>query len=227
MHQEKHGIIITIDGPAGSGKTTTAKGVAEKLSYLHLDSGALYRAATLQALRSKIDLQNKDSVVHAVEKANIDLFKENGYLRVVLNGKDVTDAIRLPEVTKAIKYVASNPAVRDILTRKQRDLAGNGGVVVEGRDTGTVVFPNADLKIYLDASIEERAKRRHLELASKGIHVDLDKLRDEIENRDRSDSARKYSPLKKPEDAIVLNTSDLTIEQQVDFVVREARKCGA
>ncbi|NIA28905.1 MAG: (d)CMP kinase [Actinobacteria bacterium] len=220
-------MTITIDGPAGSGKTTTAKKVAEKLGYLHLDSGALYRAATLQALRLKIDLQNKDLVVHAVEKANIDLFKENGCLRIYLNGKDITDAIRLPEVTKAIKYIASNPAVRDILTCKQRNLAQNGSVVVEGRDTGTVVFPNADLKIYLVASIEERAERRHLELSSKGITVDFKKLRDEIENRDHSDSARKYSPLKKPEDAIVLNTSDLTIEQQVDFVVREARKRGA
>ncbi len=227
MHQEKYGIIITIDGPAGSGKTTTARKVAEKLGYLHLDSGALYRAATLQTLRSKIDLQNEELVVYGVESANIDLVKENNILRIYLNGRDVTDVIRLPEVTKAIKYVASIPAVRDILTIKQRNLAQNNSVVVEGRDTGTVVFPNADLKIYLVASIEERAKRRHLELASKGINVDLRRLHEEIENRDIADSARKYSPLKKPKDAIVLNTSDLTIEQQVDFVVREARKRGA
>ncbi len=224
MHQGKHGIIITIDGPAGSGKTTTAKNVAEKLGYLHLDSGALYRAATLQALHLKIDLQNGDLVAHAVEKANIDLVKENKILRVYLNGENITDAIRLPEVTEAIKYVASIPAVRDILTQKQRTLAQNGSVVVEGRDTGTVVFPNADLKIYLVASIEQRAKRRHLELFAKGIDVELKKLREEIEARDRSDSARKYSPLKKPDDAIVLNTSDMSIEQQVDFVVQEARK---
>lgn len=227
MHQEKQGIIITIDGPAGSGKTTTAKNVAEKLGYLHLDSGALYRAATLQVLQLNIDVKNENSIIQAVKKANIELVKNDGGLHVYLNSNDVTDAIRLPEVTKAIKYVASIPAVRDILTDKQRALAKNGSVVVEGRDTGTVVFPDADLKIYLDASIEERAKRRRLELVAKGIDVELQQLREEIEARDRSDRARKYSPLKKPDDAIVLNTSALSIEQQVDFVVQEARKRGA
>jgi len=223
----KKKIVITIDGPAGSGKTTTARRVAEALGYLHLDSGALYRAVTLKVLRSGVDIHDEARVAQIAKSCDLLLQFENGILKVFLDGQDVTEAIRSPEVTEAIAPIAANPMVREILTQKQRDMANGHGVVVEGRDTGTVVFPDADLKIYMVASIEQRAKRRYEELASKGIKIDFDKLVQDIKKRDESDATRAHSPLKKPDDAIVLDTTGLTIDEQVEFVVNKARELGA
>ena len=224
MPKPKNKICIAIDGPAGSGKSTTAKMVAEKLGYLYLDTGAMYRAVTLNALQNKIDLHNEDKIVEIAENSDIKFEKTDHTLKTFLNGVDVTEAIRTPEVTKSIAPVAANPRVRAILVKKQHEFMKNGGVVAEGRDIGTNVFPNAELKIFLVASIEERAKRRYKELIKKGFQVDLDELKTEIKIRDSNDTSRKTNPLKQAPDAILVDTSKLSIAQQVDFVLQKARE---
>jgi len=224
---KRKSFIITIDGPAGSGKSTTAKLVAQSLGFLHLDTGAMYRAVTLAAIREKADFGNEKQIVEIAKKSKIDLRPQGSVLRVFLNKEEVTDAIRLPEVTEAIGPVAGNPDVREILVELQRTFAKGEGVVAEGRDIGTVVFPDADLKIYMVASLEERARRRQAEMAQNGIQICSDELMANIKRRDDDDSLREHSPLKKPEDALVLDTSGMSIEQQVDFVVDAARQRGA
>ena len=227
MEQKKKKFAITIDGPAGSGKTTTAKRVARELDFLHLDSGALYRAVTLKVLRSGVDPGDDERVAEIAEKCDLQLKYFDNSLHVYLDGQDVTRKIRTPEVTAAISPVAANPRVREILTARQRELARDKGVVVEGRDTGTVVFPDADLKIFMVASIEERASRRFEELTEQGIKVDYQDLVQQIRQRDENDRTRKHSPLKKPKDAVVLDTTGLSIDEQVQFVVQKARERGA
>lgn len=218
--------IITIDGPAGSGKSTTAKEVARRLGFLHLDSGAMYRAATLLVLHKGLESAPTDSLVRAIAQAEIELDYSDNVLRVLLNATDVTQKIRGPEVTAAIAPVAANPKIRHILVAKQRNIAHNTNVVAEGRDMGTVVFPDADLKIFMIASIAERAERRYNELAAKGIKVDFDGLMNEIGERDRNDSNRLFSPLKRAADAVELDTTGKTIEEQVQFVICKAMECG-
>ena len=215
-------ICIAIDGPAGSGKSTTAKLVAEKLGYLHLDTGAMYRAVTLNVLRNNIDIYDENKVVEIAKMSDIKLEKAGKLLKVYLNATDVSEEIRTPQVTKSIAPIAANPRVREILVDKQRQFMKNGGVVAEGRDIGTNVFPNAELKIFLVASIEERAKRRYKELTEKGTQVDMDELIADIKIRDSHDTGRKTNPLKQAPDAILLDTSNLSIAQQVDFVIQKA-----
>jgi len=227
LEQKKKKFVITIDGPAGSGKTTTAKRVARELGFLHLDSGALYRAVTLKVLCSGVDPSDEERVAEIAGKCDLQLKYFDNSLHVYLDGEDVTQEIRTPEVTAAISPVAANAQVRQILTARQRELARGNGVVVEGRDTGTVVFPDADLKIFMVASIEERARRRYEELMEKGIKVDYQSLVEQIRQRDENDRTRKHSPLKKPEDAVVLDTTGLSIDEQVRFVVQKARERGA
>lgn len=227
MQINKKPITITIDGPAGSGKTTTAQRVAKKLGYLHLDSGALYRAATLKALNRNVSLDDSSAVCRLVENSDFELVQNSDHLKVLLDGKDVTQEIRSPRVTQSISKVASNPKVRAVLTRIQREIASRYGVVAEGRDTGSVVFPDAELKIYMIASLDQRVKRRQAELEEKGMHIDGDELRRQIEERDRSDQQRTHSPLVRPQDAIDIDTSKLSIDEQVDIIVREAIKRGA
>ncbi len=215
-------ICIAIDGPAGSGKSTTAKLVAEKLGYMHLDTGAMYRAVTLNVLQNNIDIHDETKVVEIARLSDIKLEKTNNILKVYLNGTDVSQEIRTPRITSSIAPIAANPRVREILVAIQRRIMKNGGVVAEGRDIGTNVCPNAELKIFLVASIEERAKRRYKELAEKGIRVDMDELISDIKVRDSHDTGRKTNPLKQAPDAVLLDTSDLSIDQQVDFVIRKA-----
>lgn len=215
-------ICIAIDGPAGSGKSTTAKLVAERLGYLHLDTGAMYRAVTLNVLQNNIDIYDENKVVEIARMSDIKLEKSDNVLKVYLNGTDVSQEIRTPQVTKSIAPIAANPRVREILVAKQRQVMKNGGVVAEGRDIGSNVCPNAELKIFLVASIEERAKRRYKELTEKGIQVDMDELIADIKLRDSHDTGRKANPLKQAQDAVLLDTSNLTIAQQVDFVIRKA-----
>ncbi len=220
-------IIITIDGPAGSGKSTTARNVARRLGYLYLDSGALYRAITLAALERQVDFTNPDALVRIAENVTIVLEPDENELIVRLDGVDVTQAIRLPRVTQAIGPVAANAGVRKALLKQQRSMAAQGGIVAEGRDMGTVVFPEADLKFFLIASIAARAQRRMRELEKKGIHIDLDTLIQEIRKRDDDDSSRDVSPLRKPNQSIEIDTTGLSIEQQVDHIVRIAVEYGA
>jgi len=220
-------LVIAIDGPAASGKSTTAKLVAESLGYVHVDTGAMYRAATLKVLRSGIPPADATAAADLVESAHIELRREGGkMLRVVLDGEDVTDEIRTPAVTRAVSAVSSIRRVRDVMVREQRRMGaeGGGGIVLEGRDIGTVVFPDADLKFFLIAGIEARARRRSRELRERGIDADPGALRDEIRERDRFDSTRTESPLRKADDAIELDTSDMTIEEQVAVVVGTVRR---
>ena len=220
-------VIITIDGPAGSGKSTTAKLVAQKLGYLYIDTGAMYRAMALKTLQQGIDPKDKDAVAELVDRTEIELKQQEGALRVYLDGMDVTAKLRLPEVTKAVTPVCQVNRVRQVLVEQQQRIGLNGGVVMEGRDIGTVVFPQAGLKIFLDASLEERAKRRHPELKAQGVEIPLEQLKEQIAQRDREDTNRDQAPLKKAEGAILIDTTGLTVEQQVDKIVNLAKSLSA
>lgn len=222
MTQRK--LVIAIDGPAASGKSTTAKLVAARLGYLHIDTGAMYRAITLKVLRSGLQGFYSKRIAELVSNTSIELQPVNGSLKILLDGEDVSESIRSPEVTTAVSSVSSIRQVRQVLVNEQRRIGRQGGVVLEGRDIGTVVFPDADLKIFMIASIEARAVRRQRELRQNGIETNLDTLKSEIRQRDEKDSTRDESPLKKADDAIELDTSDMTIEQQVEFVVRKAQE---
>ncbi len=215
-------IVIAIDGPAASGKSTTAKLTAERLKYLHVDTGAMYRALTLKIIENNIDPEDEKSVYDAIRDCKIEFERKNKVTKVLLNGNDVTETIRNKEVTSAVSAISSYKRVRDLMVAQQRRMCADGGVVLEGRDIGTVVVPNADLKIFMIASIEERAKRRLNELAEKGNTADFEDLIKDINERDTKDSNRTESPLKKADDGIILDTSNLTINQQVDFIVNKA-----
>lgn len=220
-------IIIAIDGPAGSGKSSTATRVAEVLDYLLLDTGAMYRAVTFLVLRDGGDPNDLIASSAAAQHADIQFQRHKNGQRVFLNGQDITRVIRKPLVTNNIAPVAANPKVREILVEKQREIGKNGGIVAEGRDIGTVVFAHAELKVFMIASIQERASRRAEELRGQGIPVDFEKLVEEIKLRDKSDATRQHGALKKAPEALLLDTSNMTIEQQVDFIVSEAKKRGA
>lgn len=217
-------IVIAIDGPAASGKSTTAKLVAERLGYLFVDTGAMYRAVTLKVLEKGIDPKDSDAIARLLEKTEVKLELNNGRLKLLLDGVDVTNKIRKPEITRAVSTVSSIKKVREAMVREQRRMGEQGGIVLEGRDIGTVVFPNADLKIFMVANVRERAKRRQKDLAEQGTKVDLQELIHEIEERDKRDSTREASPLKRAPDAIELDNSELTLEQQADFIVEKALK---
>ena len=216
--------IVAIDGPAGSGKSTTARLAAERLGYLYLDTGAMYRAVTLKALREGVDVRDEEQVAKLAEDARIDLVMRDGKLTVLLDGEDVTEAIRMPEVNRNIGPVADNPEVRRILVERQRQMGARGGVVAEGRDIGTVVFPDAEVKLFLTALPHERARRRHKELLGKGVNLPLSNVLEEIEKRDQEDMSRPVGALRKAPDAIELDTTGLSVEEQVAEVVRLARE---
>jgi len=217
-------IVIAIDGPAASGKSTTAKYVAERLGYLHIDTGAMYRAITLRVLEEGIPLDDEKRIRELAERCEIQLVRTPDSLRVYLDGRDVTKEIRTPAVTRAVSAVSSYQAVRDVLVREQRRMAAEGGVVLEGRDIGTTVLPQADLKVFMVAGVRERARRRRKELEQLGVQTDEVMLAKELEERDRLDATRTASPLQKAPDAVELDTSNLTIEQQVEIVVRMAKE---
>jgi cytidylate kinase len=217
-------LIIAIDGPAGSGKSTTARLLAKRLGYTYLDTGAFYRALTLKVLESGVSPEDGAGVVQLAEKTTIDLQPQEDKNRVWLDGRDVTQKIREPRVTNAISPISENPKVRALMVQKQRAIGHNGGVVMEGRDIGTVVFPDADLKIFMQASLDERARRRQEELAAMGITRDMDILREEIARRDQKDANRKVAPLVCASDAILLDTTQMTIQQQVEFIVQALEK---
>jgi cytidylate kinase len=217
-------IAIAIDGPAASGKSTTAKLVAHKLGYLHIDTGAMYRAITLKALDEKIDLSDKNKIVRLARTSTIRLEVENCTTKVFLEGIEVTKRIRTQLVSRSVSTVSSYEGVREVMVQEQQKMAASGGVVLEGRDIGTVVLPKAELKIFMVASVEERARRRKGELTLVGIEANQDDLIKEIEMRDQKDSTRAVSPLRKAPDAIELDTSHLTIEEQVDFILERAKE---
>jgi len=215
-------LVIAIDGPAASGKSTTARLAAERLGYLHVDTGAMYRAVTLKVLRAGVRPDDQEGVNRLVSSTRVELRRADEEIRVILDGQDVTDGIRTSEVTGAVSAVSRFRRVRERMVEEQRRIGNGQGIVLEGRDIGTVVFPNADLKIFLVAGIESRARRRQAELRAQGVEIDMEQLVEEIEERDSLDSTRMESPLRKAPDAVVLDTSNLTIDEQVEFVVQKA-----
>jgi len=212
-------ISVAIDGPAAAGKSTVAKIVAEQFAYIYIDTGAMYRALTLKALNNHINIESENDLYHLLLNSDLVLKpSENGQL-VFLDGENVTEAIRLPMVTNSVSAVAKHASVRKEMVRIQQELAGNGGIVMDGRDIGTHVLPNAELKVFLIASVEERANRRHTENVAKGIPSDLETLKQEIAARDRYDSEREVAPLKKAEDAIEIDTTSLNIHQVAESII--------
>lgn len=213
-------LIIAIDGPAGAGKSTVAQIVARQLKYTYIDTGAMYRAVTWQVMQSDVDAGDAEAVQKIVCTMQIGLQYVNGKMRVTANGVDITEEIRLPEVSRVVSEVAKLAVVRTAMLTLQQQMALQGGVVMDGRDIGTHVLPNADLKIFLTASIEERAKRRWLELAEKGLSVELKDLQEEIYRRDKADSERTVAPLVQAKDAILLDTTELSIDGAVNAILR-------
>ena len=213
-------ITIAIDGPAASGKSTVAKQVAKALNYIYIDSGAMYRALTLKALRNNI----KANDIVALEKMTKESKIELDGVHIYLDGEDVSSAIRGIDVTNNVSEVCSHKAVRKEMVNLQKEYGKRGGIVMDGRDIGTTVFPHAELKIYQIASVEERANRRYKENMEKGIACDLETLKKEIEVRDYKDSTRSVSPLRKASDAIELDTSNLEPSEVVERIVELAKK---
>jgi cytidylate kinase len=210
-------MIIAIDGPAGAGKSTVAKLLAKKLGVLYLDTGAMYRALSLKVLKEKIPLQDTPRIIAASHSARIELVTSpEGYLEVFLDGRDVSREIRSSEVTAIVSDVAKIKEVREVLLGLQRDLGSRHSLVLDGRDIGTVVFPDAEKKFFLDADFKERVNRRHKELKEAGQPVTWEEVACDLKNRDRIDSSREVAPLKKAEDAVYLDTTRLSIEQVVE-----------
>ncbi len=222
--------VIAIDGPAGSGKSTIARLAAERLGLLYIDTGAMYRAFTWKALQEGVDLKNKGALIGLAAKTSLAYEPA----RIMIDGRDVTSLIRAPDVTKNISYIARTPEIRSWMVRLQRELAGKGavpipagragrgrqGAVLEGRDIGTVVFPDADVKIYLDASIEERAGRRCKELKESGYSPEKSGIIREISRRDESDKTRKVAPLKLAKGAIIIDSTGMNIEETLSAVLK-------
>jgi len=212
-------ISIAIDGPAAAGKSTVAKVVAKELSYVYIDTGAMYRTLTYAALEQNVDIENEESLMEVLKNVNIDFQQGENTQLVFLNGKDVSEAIRTPNVTNRVSIVAKHRLVREEMVRRQQALAEKGGVVMDGRDIGTHVLPNAEVKIFMLASVQERAERRHLENTKKGFASSLEQLKKEIAKRDKLDSEREVSPLKKADDALELDTTSLSIEEVVQRIM--------
>lgn len=212
-------IIVSIDGPASSGKSTTARLVAQKLGFLYIDTGAMYRAATFLVLISGVDIYDEMTVEHIIKNSDIELVYSRGELRVFLDKKDITKDIRSPEVTRFVSLISSYRGVREHLVALQREMAEQSNVVCEGRDIGTVVFPNADVKVYIDCSLDERAKRRLLDLNRAGVNTTLEKVKQKLIKRDKMDSERELSPLRIPKGAEIIDTTNLSIKEQVERVL--------
>ncbi len=217
-------LIVAIDGPAGSGKSTSAKLVAQRLGYLYIDTGAMYRAVTFLSIEKNI-LDSAEAIVQLSEQTEIELRFLNGQTNVLINDRDITNDIRSTYVNSNVSYVSKIQGVRTAMVKKQREMGlKNGGVVMEGRDIGTVVFPEADVKVFLTASIDERAKRRAKEYEDNGTHVAVDDIKSNLIKRDNLDSTREISPLIKAPDAFEVDTSNITIERQVEIILERVEQ---
>ena len=208
---------IAIDGPSGAGKSTIARMIAKHFGYIYVDTGAIYRCVGLYTLRCGVDPKNEDAVKAILPEINIEIkYDDEGVQKMFLNGEDVSEQIRKPEVSIYASDVSALPAVRDFLLEMQRAAAKNNDVIMDGRDIGTVVLPDAGIKIFLTASAEERARRRFLELREKGIDTDFETVLKDMRYRDENDSSRAVAPLKAAEDAVILDTSDIGLAETFD-----------
>jgi len=217
------GLLITIDGPAGAGKSTIAKRLAASLGYLYLDTGAMYRSVALAAKRKGISFQDEEALARLAREMDLRLEPSGDGVRVLLEGEDVSEAIRTPEIDRLSSLVAQVPGVRAALSARQKELGQEGGVVAEGRDMGSFVFPEADLKFFLTATPEVRAKRRLAQLESKGLKADYEKILADIVERDKRDRERKIAPLVVPEGAIVIDTSDKTPQEVLELLLNHVK----
>jgi len=220
----KKSIQIAIDGPAAAGKSTIAKLAAEELGYTYIDTGAMYRAITYKALEQNIDLKDEKALTALLLETEIELKPSFDGQLVLLDGTDVSDAIRSNQVTSSVSAVASHASLREEMVKRQLLMAENGGVVMDGRDIGTHVLVNAELKIFMSATVDERAKRRQLDNERRGIQSHVDQLKEEIAERDKLDSERKASPLVQAEDAIYLDTTNLSIQEASHQIIQLAKE---
>ncbi len=222
---KRRGIVIAINGTIGTGKTTTARQVAERLGYRHLDTGAMYRAVALAATRRGVSPEDTAALEDLLATSTLDL--DSGRGRVLLNGQDISDAIRQPAITRRVSAYADVPLVRRALVAQQQRWGQGGGVVAEGRDIAAVVFPDAELKIALVADFSERARRRHRELTASGVGITLEQVRSDIQTRDREDAARDYGGTSAAAEIVEIDTTRMTLAEQVECVVALARQRGA
>lgn len=211
--------VITIDGPAGAGKSTVSKAVAAKLRYIYLDTGALYRALAYKALKNRIDVNDSDELAKLCSATDVTLKNLNGKMTVFVDGEDVGDKIRTEEVGLAASAISAFPVVREKLLSLQQEAGARGGIVAEGRDMGSVIFPHADAKFFLDANIEERIRRRHEELVQKNAPARLDAISRDMQARDHQDSQRKIAPLSAPPGSIIIDSTHLDVSQVVDIIL--------
>ena len=216
-------MVIAIDGPAGSGKSTTAKHAAEKLGFIHINTGAMYRGIALKCIQGEIDLNSSSEINKILNQTKFEFGRESGSV-LFMDGVDISSEITSTQVTESVSRVSAVPQIREKLVQYQREMAEGLDVVLEGRDIGTVVFPDAEFKFFLIADIEERARRRKKEMETMGEIVSLRELTAELEERDRKDSTREYSPLKKAEDAVEIDTTGLSIAEQVNRIVKIVNK---
>lgn len=214
-----HKIAVAVDGPAGAGKSSISKIVAKKLGYLYIDTGAMYRSVTWAVLHNHIDVNNQKAVEALLPELDLTMEASDDSCKLFIAGQDVTDFIRTPQVNNAVSIVASYKGVRQYLVERQRIMAKAGGVILDGRDIGSVVLPNADLKIYLTASVEARAMRRYLEVKGTSNEQMLEDIKDSVMQRDDMDKNRKESPLIQVEDAVLVDSSDMTFDETVEHIL--------
>ena len=217
-------LIVAIDGPAGAGKSTVAKRLAKELGYTYMDTGAMYRAFAWKVMKEGIDPSDEKKLERVLQDTSIELLEQDGRSSVLLNGVDVTDRIRTPELSQLASRVSTSKIVRERMVELQRDMGSHGGVVAEGRDIGTVVFPNAEVKVFLDASSGERARRRFEELRSQGREVTVEETLEEMEQRDRRDRERDVAPLRKAEDAVVIDSTQAGVDGVVGRIMQEIKR---
>jgi cytidylate kinase len=224
--QEKKGLTVTIDGPSGAGKSTAAKGLAQRLGYVYIDTGAMYRAVALEARERASGFDDEEGLYQWASSLKIVFSDREGETHIFCNGRDVTEKIRSPEISLLASEISKRKGVREALVTMQREMGEGGSVVLEGRDTGTVVFPHADIKFYLDADARERAGRRFDELAKKEVVVSFDETLREVIERDRNDMNRALSPLRKAEDAVLIDSTRRSAKEVIEEMVRhvEAKK---
>lgn len=217
-------VSVAIDGPSGAGKSTVARAAAAKLGYVYVDTGAMYRTIGLAVCRKGVAGEDTEGIKSVLPGLRVGIAYENGAQHVLLNGEDVSDAIRTPEIAYYASKVSAVPEVREFLLSTQRDMAKNGNILMDGRDIGTVILPDAPVKIFLTASAQSRAERRYKELIEKGQQVTMDGILHDINERDRQDMTRAVAPLKQADDAVLLDTSSLTLEESIAAVLRIIRE---